>query len=264
MATLSARHEQVAAVAHTKRLLWGASAVGLVALAGSCAVHLPWGILDTQGRIVGFALLAVSDFVWMTSPLAAFTYLGYPKRMNTMWWMLILFNVLHAVTATLLVLTLFQNKQKFIDECVADSAITDCELRVKTLSIAQPIVAAFLPIAGGFVLSALWRSFSALTQDQRYASLYGGDETAAVPPGWHTPPAVLAPDSSASESEDEDVHGRRAAGRDTPPKGSMWFEMGKKGSGGEGRRAGRQAPLSWSDVRKARKEKNLSRAGNRS
>ncbi|GAA5888517.1 hypothetical protein JCM6882_008980 [Rhodosporidiobolus microsporus] len=257
MATLSARHQQLSAVAHTKRLLLGAGAIGLVSLAGTCAVHLPWNILDTQGRIVGFTMLAVADFVWLSLPIAAISYISVPQRLRIAWWMLILFDVVHAVMAGYLEADMVDNKQKFVEKCSTNSEGADCDLRIGTLTVATPIAAAFLPVCGGVLLYFLYRSFSSLPgATQRYASLYGDDADAAVPPGWHTPPVELAPDSSASESEDEtDVTGRSGAGKG-------WYEMGKKGGreGGAGK-GGRSGQLSWSEVRKARKERNLSKSG---
>ncbi|GAA5873109.1 hypothetical protein JCM8547_006794 [Rhodosporidiobolus lusitaniae] len=253
MATLSSTRSQLAAVAHTKRLFYGASAVGLVSLTAGCASTLPWDILDTQGRVVAFAIQALASFVWLTLPFVAIGSLQIQRRVRSAWWMLIVFDAAESATMAYLAVTLIQDKQRYVDACTSKGSTEDaCNLRIGSLSIANPAIGAFLPIVGAFLLVALWRSFPFLPQSVIYDHLMDDD----VPPGWHTPPAELAPDSSASDSED-DMMGDRAAAKG-------WYALGKKRQAGESTRSlkgGHRTTMSWSEVQRKRKEKKVSRSG---
>jgi len=113
----------------------------------------------------------------------------------------------------------------------------------------------------------LRRSFDKLPQDHIYGTLMDDD----VPPGWHVPPADLAADSSASDSDDDGGAPRpgaassRRSSRTRVGSGtdkdsaSDWYELGAR-KGHKGSRSLAMSGLSWSEVRRARKERNLAKA----
>lgn len=130
--------------------------------------------------------------------------------------------------------------------------------------------AAILEVGAIPLLWLLRRSFAKLPQDHIYNTLMDDD----LPPGWHNPPAELAVDSSASDSDD-DLGPPRSAGLASPRRnsrtrvgsgtdkdkdtGSDWYELGSR----KGHRSSRSVASglpSWSEVRRARKERNLAKA----
>ncbi|BGP17680.1 hypothetical protein JCM10213_003584 [Rhodosporidiobolus nylandii] len=247
MTTLATRHQQLSALARTKHLFYACSAAGLVSLVAVCITILPWGVLSAQGAWVAFALLAFGSFCWLTLSIAATGSLQLARRVRSAWWMLLCAAALHAAMTAYLEASLVQDKGGYEADCVANAGDPYvCSNRYFSLTIAIPIAGAILPLCAIPLLSFLFRSFPNLPQNPRYDSLMDDD----VPPGWHTPPAHLAPDSSASDSDDDDIGsdftGDRAAGKG-------WYEMGKKS-------AKRHRP-SWSEVKKARREKQRSKGG---
>ncbi|GAA5986160.1 hypothetical protein JCM11641_004731 [Rhodosporidiobolus odoratus] len=225
MATLSTRHEQLSTMSRTKRLFYLSSMLGLVSLVAICVTVLPWDVLKTQGQIVAFALQALGAFCWLTLSIAAVSSLQIRRRMQSAWWMLLISAVVHAAMTAYFEVYLVDQKRKLLDACTAsDLELTICTTRISSLLITVPIAGAILPFFAIPLLILLYVSFAHLPQNPRYDSLMDDDE---VPPGWHTPPKEFAPDSSASESEDDmaDPLGVRAAGRG-------WYEMGKREKGG--------------------------------
>ncbi|GAA6028506.1 hypothetical protein JCM8097_007254 [Rhodosporidiobolus ruineniae] len=251
MATLSSRRLQDAAVVHVKRLIYGSSALGFLSLFGVAIVHGIWPMFDTQGRVVAFAVLVLTALLWFALPLAALDSLAIARRMRSAWWMMLVAASAHAAMNAYLEATLVQEKERFVEYCTTTEGRSRdfCELRISSIAIAAPIIDAFLPICAIFLLIALFRAFPSLPQDSRYDSLMDDD----VPPGWHTPPAELAPDSSASDSEDELVSSPR-------PASAGWYEMGKKEARSKKSLVGGTKQMSWSAVRKARREKQVQKA----
>lgn len=125
--------------------------------------------------------------------------------------------------------------------------------------------AAILELSAIPLLWLLRRSFDKLPQDHVYGTLMDDD----VPPGWHNPPADLAADSSASDDDDD---GPSRPGASSPRRSSRtrvgsgtdkdsasdWYELGRKGH--KSSRSVALSGMSWSEVRRARKERNLAKA----
>ncbi|GAA6024614.1 hypothetical protein JCM10207_001021 [Rhodosporidiobolus poonsookiae] len=253
MSTLSMRHQQLAAVARTRRLFFISSVAGFVSLVGVCVAVLPWHLLSSTGQIVAFSLLAFTSFVWIALPIAAERSVEVRRRLNSAWWFLLVAAVLHAGMASWLSASVFQNAKHTESTC--DASRSWCVSPHTSASIALPVVSAILPICAIPLLILLSRSFRSLPQDLRYDSLMDDD----VPPGWHVPPAALAPDSSASDSEDEYV----GVVRSDKPSAGAWYEMGRQGASQMLPSRGRAGHPSWSEVRRARKERQLAKQGGR-
>ncbi|BGP41450.1 hypothetical protein JCM10450v2_005498 [Rhodotorula kratochvilovae] len=265
MATLSMRHEQLSALTRTKRLYWSSSCIGLVSLIGVCVAVLPWGIARTQGEYVAVAIVAASSFAWMTVPIAASGSMGLYRRMLSAWWALLVAAAAHLALSIYLEYSIVEDKDDWVEDCHTSDptwSADACSTRADQLVLAFPLIAAILPLGAIPLLFLLRRSFAHLPQNTRYNSLMDDD----LPPGWHVPPAQVAPDSSASDSEDgalpASVAGsprrtsRTRVGSDKDT-GSDWYELGKKGHRSSRSLAG---ATSWSEVRRARKERNLAKA----
>ncbi|GAA5897361.1 hypothetical protein JCM5296_004142, partial [Sporobolomyces johnsonii] len=213
--TLSSRHQQLSAVARTKRLLYAGSLVGLLSLVGVCVAVLPWSLARSQGQWVAFVVVAVCGFVWLSMPLAALGSLGIPRRMRSVLWLLLATCGAHIALAVYLEYQAAVTTDNWVTECQANDpsqTAESCHSRLRALMITFPIVCAILPIAGIALLILLHQSLPSLPQNPLYSSVADDD----FPPGWHVPPAELAPDSSASESEGEGQGDDAAKG---------WYEL---------------------------------------
>ncbi|GAA6055201.1 hypothetical protein JCM3770_000707 [Rhodotorula araucariae] len=261
MATLAMRHEQLSAFARTKRLYWISSSVGLVSLIGVCVAVLPWGIARVPAEHAAIAIVAASSFAWITVPIIASGSMGVSQRMRVAWWAMLVAVSAHVALAIYLEHSILEDKGEWIEEChSSDTAwsVDACTARAGQLVLAFPLIAAILPVAALPLLFLLHRSFANLPQDARYDSLYDDE----LPPGWHVPPAEVAPNSSASESEDARPASsprrlsRTRVGSDKDT-GSDWYELGRRGHKSSRGLAG---VTSWSEVRRARKERSLAKS----
>ncbi|KPV74301.1 uncharacterized protein RHOBADRAFT_54143 [Rhodotorula graminis WP1] len=266
MASLAMRHEQLSALARTKRLFWLSSVTGILSLVGVCVAVLPWRLVRRQGDWVAFAIVAASSFVWVTLPIAASGSMQLRRRLLSAWWAMMVAAAAHLALAIYLEFSLVDQKGVWIEDCsTSDLAMTAdaCRTRSRQVILAFPLTAAILEIGAVPLLWLLRRSFDKLPQDHTYGTLMDDD----VPPGWHVPAADLAADSSASDSDDHG--GPLRPGAASPRRSSRtrvgsgtdkdsasdWYELGRKSS-----RSLATSGMSWSEVRRARKERNLAKS----
>ncbi|GAA5855831.1 hypothetical protein JCM9279_003331 [Rhodotorula babjevae] len=268
MASLAVRHEQLSALTRTKRLFWFSSCTGILSLVGVCVAVLPWRVVRRQGDWAAFAIVAASSFVWVTLPIAASGSMQLRRRLLSTWWAMLVAAAAHLALAVFLEYSLVEQQADWTETCTTDPAWTadDCRTRSSQIVLAFPLTAATLEIGAIPLLWLLRRSFDKLPQDHVYGTLMDDD----VPPGWHVPPADLAADSSASDSDDDGAlragatssrrSSRTRVGSGTDKdSASDWYELG----GRKGHRSSRSLALSgmsWSEVRRARKERNLAKA----
>ncbi|GAA5957158.1 hypothetical protein JCM21900_003114 [Sporobolomyces salmonicolor] len=244
-ATLPRRHQQLSAITRTKRLLRAGSLIALLSLVGVCVAVLPWSLARSQGEWVASAIVAACGFVLLTIPLVAMGSLGIPRRVHSTLWLLLAACGAHIALAVYLEYQAAVTADNWVSECQASNpgpTADSCHSRLRLLMVAFPVVSAIIPIAGTTVLILLHRSLSFLPQDLPYSTLADDDFL----PGWHVPPAELAPDSSASESEGEGQGDDAAKG---------WYELGKHGA----RRKNMIGAWGWSELRKERRVRSRQR-----
>ncbi|GAA5904704.1 hypothetical protein JCM8208_001331 [Rhodotorula glutinis] len=268
MASLAMRHEQLSALARTKRLFWLSSCTGILSLVGVSVAVLPWHVVRRQGDWAAFAIVAASSFVWVTLPIAASGSMQLRRRVLSAWWAMFVAAAAHLALAIYLELSLVEQKDDWIENCsTSDPVMTDdaCRTHSGQVVLAFPLTAAVLELGAIPLLWLLRRSFDKLPQDHVYGTLMDDD----VPPGWHNPPADLAADSSASDDDDD---GPSRPGAASPRRSSRtrvgsstdkdsasdWYELGRKGH--KSSRSVALSGMSWSEVRRARKERNLAKA----
>ncbi|GAA5921964.1 hypothetical protein JCM1841_005020 [Sporobolomyces salmonicolor] len=214
-ATLPRRHQQLSAITRTKRLLYAGSLIGLLSLVGVCVAVLPWSLARSQAEWLAFAIVAACGFVWLMIPLVVMGSLGIPRRVHHTLWLLLVACGAHIALAVYLEYQAALTADNWVSECQASDpspTADSCHSRLRLLMVAFP-VSAILPIAGITLLILLHRSLPFLPQNPLYSTLADDD----FPPDWHVPPAELAPDSSASESEGEGQGDDAAKG---------WYELG--------------------------------------
>ncbi|CEQ41516.1 SPOSA6832_03249, partial [Sporobolomyces salmonicolor] len=228
-ATLPRRHQQLSAITRTKRLLYAGSLIGLLSLVGVCVAVLPWSLARSQAEWLAFAIVAACGFVWLMIPLVVMGSLGIPRRVHNTLWLLLEKQLM----ADLLI---------FQVACGAHIALA-VYLEYQAALTADNWVSAILPIAGITLLILLHRSLPFLPQNPLYSTLADDD----FPPDWHVPPAELAPDSSASESEGEGQGDDAAKG---------WYELGKHGARSKNMIGAR----GWSELRKERRVRSRQRS----
>lgn len=92
--------------------------------------------------------------------------------------------------------------------------------------------------------------FSHLPHSHTYDTLFDDE----VPPGWHVAPAELAPDSSASESDEEARPALLGHSRNSSGPSMEWHELGRPGGGRSVKHSSR---LSWSAYREKRNRRAM-------
>ncbi|EGU11289.1 putative NADH dehydrogenase subunit [Rhodotorula toruloides ATCC 204091] len=252
--TLAPRAE-AAALARTTRLLYISAAVGLDSLAGVCAVVLPWRMATTQGQWVAFALLAACSFGWLCTPIITSGYLQDLKKTRLAWFALLALAIVHAGMAAYFEAASLELRDGYVQRVCSETrrdwdAVESCRGGTKGPVIAFGLVGAILPVCSAPLLFLLWRSFSHLPQSHTYDTLFDNE----VPPGWHVAPAELAPDSSASESDEEAKPALLGHSRKTSGPSMEWHELGKPGGGRSVKHSSR---LSWSAYREKRKRRAM-------
>ncbi|CDR39452.1 RHTO0S04e05248g1_1 [Rhodotorula toruloides] len=159
MATLADRRAQAAALARTTRLLYASSAVGLVSLAGVCAVVLSWRMATTQGQWVAFSLLAACSFGWLCTSIITIGYLQDLRRTRLAWFALLALAIVHAGMAAYFEAASLKLRDGFVQRVCYSSdtrpnwdAVESCRGGKKGPVIAFGLVGAILPVASAPLL----------------------------------------------------------------------------------------------------------------
>ncbi|GAA5933344.1 uncharacterized protein JCM15063_001289 [Sporobolomyces koalae] len=267
--TLSTRMDRLSTETVVQRILYSCALLGLVSLVGVCVTILPWHILASRTEWISFVLLAAAAFSWLGS-IAAMGQLrlDLPKTVKRTSWLLASAALVQVALGILLEYGFLSSKTERIYECRSlDQASTDisCRDRINLLTIAFPIVVAILPVSSIPVLYLLFKQLSR-AQGSSHLYLNLGLSRDDVPPGWDVQPQSFAPDSSASDSEDDGAHANktpRQGDRLSSPKRTQtdgardsWFELGKREKGMSIEERGR----SWSEFRRQHSKKASSRS----